>query len=148
MPPASLPEKVCGSFPATACTLSPCAFPIDVVYLDSDKIVVHLEENLKPWRVAPVRCSALRCSSCRDSTLTSTQTAIGDEIEIAVGGGGPGVNDAPNFLVEWPSRWDEFLTAIRSRHGKVSQTAGRRSPVPDCFPSGAFWSPGRLNCSF
>jgi hypothetical protein len=28
------------------------------------------------------------------------------------------VNDAPNFLVEWPSRWDEFLTAIGPALGK------------------------------
>jgi hypothetical protein len=28
------------------------------------------------------------------------------------------VNDAPNFLVEWPSRWDEFLTAIGPAMGK------------------------------
>ncbi len=28
------------------------------------------------------------------------------------------MNDAPNFLVEWPSRWDEFLTAIGPALGK------------------------------
>jgi hypothetical protein len=28
------------------------------------------------------------------------------------------VNNAPNFLVEWPSRWDEFLTAIGPAMGK------------------------------
>jgi len=28
------------------------------------------------------------------------------------------VNDAPNFLVEWPSRWDEFWTAIGPALGK------------------------------
>jgi hypothetical protein len=28
------------------------------------------------------------------------------------------VNDAPNFLVEWPSRWDEFFTAIGPALGK------------------------------
>jgi hypothetical protein len=28
------------------------------------------------------------------------------------------VNDAPNFLVEWPSRWDEFWTAIGPAMGK------------------------------
>ena len=28
------------------------------------------------------------------------------------------MNDAPNFLVEWPSRWDEFLTAIGPAMGK------------------------------
>ncbi len=28
------------------------------------------------------------------------------------------MNEAPNFLVEWPSRWDEFLTAIGPAMGK------------------------------
>ena len=28
------------------------------------------------------------------------------------------MNDAPNFLVEWPSRWDEFWTAIGPALGK------------------------------
>ena len=28
------------------------------------------------------------------------------------------MNDAPNFLVEWPSRWDEFLTAIGPALGR------------------------------
>ncbi len=28
------------------------------------------------------------------------------------------MNDAPNFLVEWPSRWDEFWTAIGPAMGK------------------------------
>jgi uncharacterized membrane protein (UPF0127 family) len=59
-------------------------FPIDVVYLDSDKIVVHVEENLKPWRLAPVRMRAASVLELPGHTLTSTQTAIGDEIEIAL----------------------------------------------------------------
>jgi hypothetical protein len=28
------------------------------------------------------------------------------------------VNDAPNFLIAWPSRWDEFLTAIGPAFGR------------------------------
>jgi hypothetical protein len=28
------------------------------------------------------------------------------------------VNDTPNFLVEWPSRWDEFLTAVGPALGR------------------------------
>ena len=59
-------------------------FPIDVVYLDGDKIVVHVEENLKPWRVAPVRLRAASVLELPDRTLRSTQTAIGDEIEITL----------------------------------------------------------------
>ena len=28
------------------------------------------------------------------------------------------MNDAPNFLIEWPSRWDEFLTAVGPAFGR------------------------------
>ena len=113
-------------------------FPIDVLYLDSDKVVVHIEENLKPWRMAPVRMRATSVLELPGSTLSSTQTAIGDEIEIALEEAGQRVNDAPKFLVEWPSRWDEFLTAIRPAHGALARAAGRRSPDRACFPVGAF----------
>jgi uncharacterized membrane protein (UPF0127 family) len=57
-------------------------FPIDVVYLDGDKVVVHLEENLKPWRFAPVRIRAASVLELPSHTLSSTRTAIGDAIEI------------------------------------------------------------------
>ena len=60
-------------------------FPIDVVYLDSEKTVVYLEENLKPWRVAPVRLRATSVLELPGSTLQATQTAVGDEIEISLG---------------------------------------------------------------
>jgi uncharacterized protein len=63
-------------------------FPIDVIYLDSDKVVVYLEKNLKPWRLAPVRLRATSVLELPGNTLTSTQTAIGDEIEIALGQAG------------------------------------------------------------
>jgi hypothetical protein len=63
-------------------------FPIDVIYLDGDRVVVHLEENLKPWRLAPVRWRATSVLELPGSTLSSTQTAVGDEIEIARGQAG------------------------------------------------------------
>jgi uncharacterized membrane protein (UPF0127 family) len=63
-------------------------FPIDVVYLDGDKVVVYLEENLKPWRLAPVRLRAVSVLELPGNTLSSTQTAIGDKIEIARGEAG------------------------------------------------------------
>ena len=33
-------------------------FPIDVVYLNADKVVVYMKQNLQPWRVAAVRQQA------------------------------------------------------------------------------------------
>ena len=59
-------------------------FPIDVIYLDARKRVVHIEENLRPWRVARV---SLRTSSVLElppHTLRSSQTAVGDEIDIVM----------------------------------------------------------------
>src|SRR5262249_30933060 len=29
-------------------------FPIDVLYLDGSKVVIHVEKSLKPWRLAAV----------------------------------------------------------------------------------------------
>ena len=60
-------------------------FPIDVVYLSREKIVVHMEQNLKPWHVAPIRMRAASVLELPSQTLSSTGTVIGDEIEIALG---------------------------------------------------------------
>jgi uncharacterized membrane protein (UPF0127 family) len=59
-------------------------FPIDVLYLDTNKHVVHVEENLKPWRVARVSMHTASVLELPGDTLKSSGTAIGDEIEIAL----------------------------------------------------------------
>jgi hypothetical protein len=59
-------------------------FPIDVVYLDGERVVVHLEESLKPWRVAPLRWRATSVLELPEKTLHSTQTVLGDKIEITL----------------------------------------------------------------
>jgi uncharacterized membrane protein (UPF0127 family) len=60
-------------------------FPIDVVYLDSNKFVVHVEENLKPWRLGKIKMRAASVIELPGETLRASGTAIGDEIEIATG---------------------------------------------------------------
>lgn len=60
-------------------------FPIDVVYLDGDKVVVHLEEGLKPWRLGSLRLRTASVLELPRQTLHATGTAVGDEIEIALG---------------------------------------------------------------
>src|ERR1700733_16230165 len=60
-------------------------FPIDVLYLDPNKFVVHVEQNLKPWRVARVSMQTASVLELPGNTLSSTRTAVGDEIEIAWG---------------------------------------------------------------
>ena len=61
-------------------------FAIDVLYLDRDKHVVHVEENLKPWRVAKVSMQTASVLELPGNTLKSSGTAVGDEIEIALNG--------------------------------------------------------------
>jgi uncharacterized protein len=60
-------------------------FPIDVLYLDKNKFVVHVEQNLKPWRMARVSLRTVSVLELPDNTLQSSGTAVGDEIEIAWG---------------------------------------------------------------
>jgi uncharacterized membrane protein (UPF0127 family) len=60
-------------------------FPIDVLYLDANKLVVHVERNLKPWRVARVSMRTASVLELPGNTLESNGTAVGDEIEIALG---------------------------------------------------------------
>ena len=57
-------------------------FPIDVAYLDSSKVVVHVEHNLRPWRIARISRDAASVLELPARTLASTGTQIGDAIEI------------------------------------------------------------------
>jgi uncharacterized membrane protein (UPF0127 family) len=57
-------------------------FPIDVVYLDRAGTVVHIEHNLQPWRFSPVRMQAASVLELPSHTVASTETAVGDRIEI------------------------------------------------------------------
>lgn len=60
-------------------------FPIDVIYLDGEQTVVHVEPGLKPWRVAAVRRRAASVLELPAHTLQATGTAVGDEIDIVLG---------------------------------------------------------------
>jgi uncharacterized membrane protein (UPF0127 family) len=59
-------------------------FPIDVLYLDRANNVVHLEEDLKPWRFAPVRIAAASVLELPIQTIHRTQTVVGDLIDISL----------------------------------------------------------------
>src|SRR6267154_6670394 len=59
-------------------------FPIDVVYLDREGTVVHLDENLKPWRFARVHLQAASVLELPSQALAATGTVVGDRIEITL----------------------------------------------------------------
>lgn len=61
-------------------------FPIDVLYLDKENVVVHLEENLAPWRFAPLRRKAKSVLELPNATVSATRTEVGDKVEIELAG--------------------------------------------------------------
>ena len=58
-------------------------FAIDAVYLDYDRIVIHIEEDLKPWRMAAIRVQAASVLELPTGTVGETLTAVGDQIDIS-----------------------------------------------------------------
>ncbi len=57
-------------------------FPIDVVYLNKEKVVVYACPGLKPWRMASVNMNATSVLELPKDTLNSTGTTVGDRLEI------------------------------------------------------------------
>jgi len=57
-------------------------FPIDAVYLDRDRKVIHIEEDLKPWRMAAIRVKAASVLEVPTGTIQQSQTMMGDQIDI------------------------------------------------------------------
>jgi uncharacterized membrane protein (UPF0127 family) len=57
-------------------------FPIDIVYLDRERTVVHLENELKPWRMAAIRVNAASVLELPSGTVHRSETALGDLIDI------------------------------------------------------------------
>ena len=47
-----------------------------------DRIVIHIEENLKPWRMAAVRIAAASVLELPTGTIRETHTALGDQVDI------------------------------------------------------------------
>src|SRR5271170_7942269 len=57
-------------------------FPIDAVYLDRERIVIHIEEGLKPWRLAAVRAHAASVLEVPMGTIRESLTVVGDQVDI------------------------------------------------------------------
>ena len=58
-------------------------FAIDAVYLDRDRIVIHIEEDLKPWRLAAVRVHAASVLELPTGTIRESLTVVGDQVDIS-----------------------------------------------------------------
>jgi len=57
-------------------------FPIDAVYLDQERLVIHIEQELKPWRMAAIRVLATSVLELPTGTVSDTRTELGDQVDI------------------------------------------------------------------
>ena len=57
-------------------------FPIDAIYLDRESTVVHLEQEMKPWRMAAIRIRAASVLELPAGTVQRSETALGDQVDI------------------------------------------------------------------
>ena len=57
-------------------------FPIDAVYLDRERIVIHIEEGLKPWRMAAVFIRAASVLELPTGAVRDSLTQLGDHVDI------------------------------------------------------------------
>ena len=69
-------------------------YPIDVLYLDGAHRVREVRENVRSWRVMPMRMDSATVLELPEHTIFTTGTSVGDQIEFgfsAPGGNGTGV---------------------------------------------------------
>ncbi len=57
-------------------------FPIDLVYLDPHKLVVHIEEHVRPFRISKISMRAKSVLELPAHTVFRTGTRVGDRLEI------------------------------------------------------------------
>ena len=57
-------------------------FPIDVIYLDENLLVIHLVEHVPAFRIAPLKSQAASVLQLPAHTIYSSQTQVGDKLEI------------------------------------------------------------------
>ena len=61
-------------------------FPIDLIFLDKDHEVVHLEEHVRPFRISKVSLKSFSVLELPVHTIYRTGTRVGDRLEISKAG--------------------------------------------------------------
>ena len=56
-------------------------FPIDVIFMDKNKRIIHIISNMKPGRISPIVREAKYVVEANANTL-SRQVSLGDEITL------------------------------------------------------------------
>ena len=59
-------------------------FPIDVVFLDKDNIVIGIVSGLVPYRITALRLRGHSVLELPKGTLNKSRTEVGDQLEISL----------------------------------------------------------------
>jgi uncharacterized membrane protein (UPF0127 family) len=57
-------------------------FPLDIVFINKDRIIVHLIENIKPWQVSKVVFDARSTLELPVGTISTSSTQVGDVLKF------------------------------------------------------------------
>src|SRR5215472_17354965 len=57
-------------------------FPLDLIYLDREGVVVELRAQVQPWRFAPISFHAASVLELPSGAIRRSGTGIGDTVEI------------------------------------------------------------------
>ena len=58
-------------------------FPIDVLFLNKDKEVIHIQEHMRPFRISKVSLKATSVLELPAHAIYRSGTKVGDRLEIA-----------------------------------------------------------------
>jgi len=61
-------------------------FPIDLIFLNKDKEVVHIEEHVRPFRISKISLKSWSVLELPAHTIYLTGTKVGDRLEISRAG--------------------------------------------------------------
>jgi uncharacterized membrane protein (UPF0127 family) len=78
-------------------------FAVDLIYLDKDNRVIHLDESFGSFRIGPVRSAGASVLELPMRTIYSSQTQMGDQL-----------------LICSPEDMEEFLGGSNGRHIKFA----------------------------
>jgi uncharacterized protein len=67
-------------------------FPIDLIFLDREKNVVHVEEHVKPFRISRVSIRTHSVLELPAHTVYRTGTCVGDQLEFLTARNGGGAD--------------------------------------------------------
>ncbi len=58
-------------------------FPLDIIFIDKEYNIVHLIENIKPWKFSEIIWSSNSVIELPTGAISKTRTAVGDRLEQA-----------------------------------------------------------------